>query len=146
MEKRKELALQYEAELGKNKLNPLLLVQLPSDNVTLTDEDKNIRDIVEGILSNEYGISTNNGRLAVWLSGERDKDGLEDKNGFQDVLLFKQAIAQGWDCPRAAILISYRTVQSPNFGIQTVGRILRMPHQKHYEHNDLNYGLSLIHI
>ena len=140
MEKRKELALQYEEELGKNKLNPLLLIQLPSDNASLTDEDKNIRDIVEGILSNEYGISTNNGRLAVWLSGERDKDGLEDKNGFQDVLLFKQAIAQGWDCPRAAVLISYRTVQSPNFGVQTVGRILRMPHQKHYAHDDLNYG------
>ena len=140
MDRRKELTLQYEEELGKNELNPLLLIQLPSDNVSLSDEDKNIRDIVEGILTNEYGISTNNGRLAVWLSGERDKDGLEDKNGFQDVLLFKQAIAQGWDCPRAAILISYRTVQSPNFGVQTVGRILLMPHQKHYEHDDLNYG------
>lgn len=59
---------------------------------------------------------------------------------FQDVLIFKQAIAQGWDCPRAAILVSYRNINSPEFGIQTVGRILRMPHQKHYKNDALNYG------
>jgi type III restriction enzyme len=58
----------------------------------------------------------------------------------QDVLIFKQAIAQGWDCPRAAILVSYRSVGNVNFGIQTVGRILRMPHQRHYQADDLNYG------
>jgi type III restriction enzyme len=138
--KKQELAKLYDDELGPNKVNPLLLIQLPSDNTALSDEDKSIRENVEGLLNSEFGISTHNGRLAVWLSGERNKDGLEDINGSQDVLIFKQAIAQGWDCPRAAILISYRRVQSSNFGIQTVGRILRMPHQRHYQHNDLNYG------
>jgi len=31
-------------------------------------------------------------------------------------------------------------VRSKDFGIQTVGRILRMPHQRHYENDALNYG------
>ncbi|RAU81334.1 DEAD/DEAH box helicase [Pontibacter arcticus] len=140
MAKKEELKELYEAELGPNKLNPLLLIQLPSDNASLSAEDKSIRDTLVGLLDMEYGISTSNGRLAVWLSGEKDKDGLEEPNGFQDVLIFKQAIAQGWNCPRAAVLVSYRTVQSPDFGVQTVGRILRMPHQRHYQHDDLNYG------
>ncbi|MEI7587584.1 DEAD/DEAH box helicase family protein [Runella sp.] len=140
LEKKNELAAIYDAELGAGVVNPLLLIQLPSDSVTLSDEDKNIRETLEGLLSMEYGITTNNGRLAVWLSGEQNRAGLEDMNGFQDVLIFKQAIAQGWDCPRAAVLVSYRNVQSPNFGIQTVGRILRMPHQKHYQNDMLNYG------
>ena len=61
-------------------------------------------------------------------------------DGHQDVLIFKQAIAQGWDCPRAHILISYREVRSEAFGIQTVGRILRMPHRRHYINDDLNFG------
>ncbi len=138
--KKQELAAQYDAELGPNKLNPLLLIQLPSDNSSLSEEDKTIRDTLELLLLNEYNITTKNGRLAVWLSGERDTDGLENINGFQDVLIFKQAIAQGWDCPRASVLVSYRNVQSPDFGIQTVGRILRMPHQRHYQHDDLNFG------
>jgi type III restriction enzyme len=138
--KKKELELSYNAELGENKINPLLLIQLPSDNNALSDEDKNIRDVLVGLLDNEFGITTNNGKLAIWLSGEKDTDGLEEMNGLQDVLIFKQAIAQGWDCPRAAVLVSYRNVQNLNFGIQTVGRILRMPHQRHYQHDDLNYG------
>ena len=138
--KKKELEALYNEAVGEHKLNPLLLIQLPSDNSSLSDEDKSIRDVLVGILTNEYGVSTNNGRLAIWLSGERDTDGLENDNGLQDVLIFKQAIAQGWNCPRASILVSYRTVQSPDFGVQTVGRILRMAHQKHYDHNDLNFG------
>ena len=139
-QKRRELQQLYDAELGPNVINPLLLIQLPSDVAALSDEDKSIRDTLVGILNNEYDISTNNGRLAIWLSGERDKDGLENTNGLQDVLIFKQAIAQGWDCPRAAILVSYRSVGMVSFGIQTVGRILRMPHQRHYANDDLNYG------
>ena len=140
LDKRNELAAAYATELGEGVLNPLLLIQLPSDTATLSDEDKSIRDTLEGLLDVEYGITTQNGRLAVWLSGEQNRAGLETMNGFQDVLIFKQAIAQGWDCPRAAVLVSYRTVQSPNFGIQTVGRILRMPHQRHYQHQALNDG------
>ncbi len=139
--KKQELTKLYEEALGPNVINPLLLIQLPSDNVSLSKEDKQIREAVEGLLAtDDFGVTTQNGRLAVWLSGEKDKDGLEEPNGLQDVLLFKQAIAQGWNCPRATILLNYRTVSSPNFGIQTVGRILRMPHQRHYERDELNYG------
>ena len=138
--KKKELEELYKSELGENIINPLLLIQLPSEIESLTDEDKSIRDTMVGLLNNEFDISTNNGRLAIWLSGERDKDGLEAPNSLHDVLIFKQAIAQGWDCPRAAVLVSYRNVRSPDFGIQTVGRILRMPHQRHYKNDDLNYG------
>jgi type III restriction enzyme len=138
--KKKELEKLYNEELGENVINPLILIQLPSENSALSEEDKSIRETLEGLLNIEYNISTNNGRLAVWLSGERNKDGLEEMNGLQDVLIFKQAIAQGWDCPRASILVSYRTINSPNFGIQTVGRILRMPHQRHYNNDTLNYG------
>ncbi len=139
-QKKQELQRLYDEELGTNVINPLLLIQLPSDNAALSDDDKTIRDTLVGLLSNEYDVSTNNGRLAIWLSGERDTDGLESYNALQDVLIFKQAIAQGWDCPRAAVLVSYRPVQNVDFGIQTVGRILRMPHQKHYERDDLNCG------
>lgn len=138
--KKQELQDLYNQELGVGVLNPLVLIQLPSENPTLSDEDKSLRITLEALLAAEFGITSQNGRLAVWLSGEREKDGLEDMNGLQDVLIFKQAVAQGWDCPRASILVSYRKVNSAVFGIQTVGRILRMPHQRHYQHDSLNYG------
>lgn len=140
LKKKNELKAIYDAELGEGVINPLLLIQLPSENASLSEEDKAIKDVIIGLLNIEFDISTQNGRLAIWLSGEQDKEGLEDPNGFQDVLIFKQAIAQGWDCPRAAILVSYRSIGDVSFGIQTVGRILRMPHQRHYQNDVLNFG------
>ncbi|MBL0315057.1 MAG: DEAD/DEAH box helicase family protein [Flavobacteriales bacterium] len=141
LQKRDEIADAYKA-IGSN-INPLLLIQLPSENATLSDQDKSKRITMESYLSGNYGISTNNGMLAVWLSDSKDKinlDGLEEPNALQKVLIFKQAISQGWDCPRAAVIIIFRELSNPSFGIQTVGRILRMPEQKHYDNELLNVG------
>ena len=55
-------------------------------------------------------------------------------------MIFKQAIAVGWDCPRAAILILFREWKSVVFSIQTIGRIMRMPEQRHYKESALNIG------
>ena len=79
--------------------------------------------------------------MAIWLSGERENlDGLEVPDSMVEVLLFKQAIALGWDCPRASVLLIFRELHSDTFTIQTVGRILRMPEQMHYSDVLLNYG------
>ena len=67
-------------------------------------------------------------------------EGLENPDNMTEVLLFKQAIALGWDCPRAAVLLIFRKLQSNQFTIQTVGRILRMPEQKFYKNDLLNVG------
>jgi type III restriction enzyme len=141
MQKRDEIAESYKVE--GSDTNPLLLIQLPSENASLSEEDKNKRKIMEAYLEGEYGITANNGTLAVWLSDAKDKlnlDGLEAPNALQKVLIFKQAISQGWDCPRAAVIIIFRELGNPSFGIQTVGRILRMPEQKHYANELLNIG------
>ena len=55
-------------------------------------------------------------------------------------MIFKQAIALGWDCPRASILVLFRDWRSITFSIQTVGRIMRMPELRHYSVDDLNMG------
>jgi len=56
-------------------------------------------------------------------------------------LIFKQAIALGWDCPRAQILVIFRETKEKVFLIQTVGRIMRMPEFHHYESRpELNKG------
>ena len=87
-----------------------------------------------------WGTAKNN-RLAVWLSNEKTNlDDIEKQDSMVDVLLFKQAISLGWDCPRAAVLLIFREIQQETFTIQTVGRILRMPEQKHYPDAALNYG------
>ncbi|MCZ2946964.1 hypothetical protein NYY74_17975, partial [Acinetobacter baumannii] len=44
----------------------------------------------------------------------------------------KQAVSVGWDAPRAKILVKLRLNTTARFTIQTIGRIRRMPEQKHY--------------
>lgn len=138
--KRNQLAEHYK-ELGV-KINPLLLIQLPNDvKETMTSEDQAIADQVKTYLEVVNGITAENGLLAVWLANEKENlAGLERPDNLAQVLLFKEAIALGWDCPRAAVLLIFRKLQSDQFTIQTVGRILRMPEQKHYPKEQLNIG------
>lgn len=140
LEKRRLLAEAYKKE-GTN-INPLLLIQLPNDTTeSMTAEDAAIATQVKTYLREIKDITTENKKLAVWLSGEKENlDGLEEPDNITEVLLFKQAIALGWDCPRAAVLLIFRRLQSNQFTIQTVGRILRMPEQKFYKNDLLNVG------
>jgi len=44
----------------------------------------------------------------------------------KEVLIFKMAVALGFDAPRAFTLVSMRGARDTDFGIQVVGRILRV--------------------
>jgi type III restriction enzyme len=138
LKKRDEVAAAYK-RLGLN-INPLLLIQLPNDSKTESVLDNEIKEEVTTLLEVK-GITTQNHRLAIWLSdAKKNLEDIEDYDNMVEVLLFKQAIALGWDCPRAAILLIFREIQHETFTIQTVGRILRMPEQKHYPDAILNFG------
>ncbi len=140
LQKREELAKAYK-ELGV-EINPLLLIQLPNDtSENLTADESKIKDEIISTLD-AYGINVTNGKLAIWLSGEKtdNLDVIDRPNDPTEVLLFKQAIALGWDCPRAAVLLIFRKIESFQFSAQTVGRILRMPEQKYYTDQRLNQG------
>lgn len=138
--KRDELA----KALKEYGINPLLLVQLPNDSSeSLSREESTIADEVKQYLATPgIDISEDNGRLAVWLSKEKSPNlaNIVHNGDATRVLLFKQAIALGWDCPRAAVLLIFRELKSMTFTTQTVGRILRMPQQHFYNDDRLNYG------
>ena len=127
---KKRNAIQNEYnQLGIN-VRPLVLIQFPNGS-----EDW-IRRIKETL--SDMGYSENSGLVATWFSGDHPENPEEIKklDGEYAYLLFKQAIATGWDCPRAKILIKLREGGNERFNIQTVGRIRRMPERKHYD-NDL---------
>ncbi len=138
LRRRESLARAYR----EFNINPLLLIQLPNDkNDTLSVDEKKIVDEIIQYLDVKKNITVDNNKLAVWLSGRKENVlGIEKPNCMTEVLLFKQAIALGWDCPRACVLLIFRELHSETFSIQTVGRILRMPQQHHYTNDVLNYG------
>ena len=140
LKKREELLKGFQKE--KAGINPLILIQLPDKIGSLEDR---MKEKIISILKDKYNISTEKGnnKLAIWLSGEHvNKEDVEINDSDVEVLIFKQAIALGWDCPRAQILVLFRQWHSPIFSIQTVGRIMRMPEPDHghYAKDILNYG------
>ncbi len=136
--KRKELVALYK-EIGA-EVNPLVLIQLPNDDQATTETNNGTtkQSIVLEYLKHK-GVKE--AEIAVWLSKEKENlEDLEKNNSLVSFLLFKQAAATGWDCPRASVLVMYREIKNPTFAIQTVGRILRMPFGSHFAHPELNLG------
>ena len=136
LKKREELAKVYDKE-GVN-INPLVLIQLPDQKGNLVNK----KDDVLKILKGKFKITEESGKLAVWLSEEKTDTlvNIEKNDNEVEVLVFKQAPALGWDCPRAQILVIFRESKSFTFTIQTIGRIMRMPELKYYNEEDLNKG------
>ena len=138
LKKRLELVEEYK-KLNIH-VNPLLLIQLPDRK---TDQEDLIKDEITKILSEKHDITVHNGKLAIYLSEEKENLPNISKNTNEiEVLIFKQAIALGWDCPRAHLLVLFRDWKSLSFSIQTVGRIMRMPEPDtgHYQSDILNHG------
>jgi type III restriction enzyme len=135
-QKRQEL-LRLHKELNET-INPLVLIQLPNDDDEAKTGATTKRKIVEDFLGRK-GVDGKD--IAVWLSNEKTNlDGIERNASTVSFLLFKQAAATGWDCPRASILVMFREIKNPTFAIQTVGRILRMPLGVHFPRPELNIG------
>lgn len=138
LKKREELAKAYKAE--DIAVNPLLLIQLP-DRRGQADEDR--QTMIVRTLKDKHGISVENGKLAIYLSENKENlENLTRNDNEAEVLIFKQAIALGWDCPRAHILVLFREWHSPVFSIQTLGRIMRVsePERGYYDNNILNFA------
>lgn len=131
----KALAKQRElhslfAALEKD-INPLIIVQLPNNSDLLVDTAERFFE--------DNGISYEAGTLAIWLSGRHENlDRISENNGKQVAVIIKQAVATGWDCPRAHILVKLRENMDETFEVQTIGRIRRMPEAKHYGNDALD--------
>ena len=136
LKKREELVKLCDEE--KANINPLVLIQLPDSKGNLIDKKEDVLKI----LKDKFNLTEENGKLAVWLSEEKTNNlaNIEKNESEVEVLVFKQAIALGWDCPRASILIIFRENKSFEFTIQTIGRIMRMPELKYYNSEELNKG------
>ena len=121
--KQREIRAEFLSN-GKD-INPLIVVQIPNKSEKLQDD-------VERWFETQ-GVTYENGQLAVWLSDMHENlEGIEKINAPSVAVIIKQAVATGWDCPRAAILVKLRDNMDETFEIQTIGRIRRMPEAHHY--------------
>src|SRR3989339_773333 len=138
---RKRLELKKAFAKEGSNINPLVLIQIPTAEAG-EQKIEAIKKFLSGKGINERKDGHGNGKLAIWLAEQKSEliDWIAEPDNEIEFLIFKQAIDTGWDWPRAHVLVKFRETHNIVFEIQTVGRILRMPEQKHYTNEALNRG------
>lgn len=71
------------------------------------------------------------GWTVPWVAPERVQD-----DSAVRVLLAKDAISTGWDCPRAEVMVSFRPAQDATHITQLLGRMIRTPLARRIPGND----------
>lgn len=128
-------------------VEPALVVQVPSDPdetwfdsvlASIQEEWPEIKDINFAHTFGENSTIHVGNRTIRYVNPEDIQDDKSIK-----VVLFKQALTTGWDCPRAEILISFFKANDPTYIAQLVGRMVRTPLAKRITSDDALNRVSL---
>jgi hypothetical protein len=109
--------IQRELAQAQITLTPLMLVQVP-------DGDRAMREAKRQLVE-ELGFADE--AVRIHTAKEPDADLLAlAVDPSVEVLIFKMAVALGFDAPRAFTLAALRGARDKDFGIQVIGRLMRV--------------------
>jgi len=133
--KREELEKLAKSE--KEYIRPIALLQAEQ-------EKEDIRKITVGqikeFLIKERKIPENEIAIKTSKTNELENVDLFSKNCKIKYIITVNALAEGWDCSFAYILISVANIGSKIAVEQIIGRIMRMPYAIRKNNEDLNYS------
>lgn len=122
----------YAEEQGEaSKVTPLMVVQVPN---TPNKDDVGLwlktifeawPDLPPDSVYNVFGehkTETYGGFTVPYIAPERVQE-----SDWVRVLLAKDAISTGWDCPRAEVMVSFRAASDQTHITQLLGRMVRTP-------------------
>lgn len=138
LKKFKEIKEDYRSLLG---VNPCLIIQI-------SNKEKG-NDELNAILTNLQSLEYHDLHWMYIVDKEKDckayddiaqntskkywKDIAKEKLSTIDVIIFKLALTEGWDIPRACMLYQSRNVRSEQLKKQVIGRVRRNPRLLDYE-------------
>ena len=121
----------YSAEQKESEVLPILVLQVPdkASDAALTELLEVIEsewpDLMPNAVAHVFGEHDRlhlGGRAVDWVPPESIQSD-EDVR----IVLAKQAISTGWDCPRAEVLYSERQAKDVTYIAQIIGRMIRSP-------------------
>ena len=131
----------YATQQGETEpVVPLLVFQIPNTPVpddigaALDAINVAIPDLTAGSVRHVLGEHRTEvfGQWKVdWIEPERVQEATEVR-----VLVAKDAISTGWDCPRAEVLVSFRPAKDQTHIAQLLGRMVRSPLARRVPGND----------
>lgn len=147
--RRNELQVLADAEhaRGAPYLRPIVLVQAEPQR---TGTDTLHVDAVHHELTTNHGIPPEH--IARHAGDVRDLDDIDGRypRGIADpacplrIVITQKALAEGWDCPSAYILVSLANTQSGTAVEQLLGRVLRQPDARARATGELNQSYAFV--
>ena len=127
--------LEKIAKKEKEPIRPIALLQAEQEK---EDEKKITVGKIKEFLVNDRKISED--EIAIKTSKTNDLDGVDlfAKSCKIRYIITVNALAEGWDCSFAYLLISVANIGSKVAVEQIIGRIMRMPYAKRKKNEDLN--------
>lgn len=136
-----------EQRAGASYLRPIVLIQAEPRRAGV--ETLDVDRVKQELLTN-HRIAENEIVIATAEEKGLEKIDAQFKNGITDpacpvkFVITQKALAEGWDCPFAYILVSMATLRSETAVEQLLGRILRQPEAKHRANPLLNQAYAFV--
>lgn len=133
----------YCTQEGIDPVLPLLVVQIPNKTAGEKDSEKGIaeendliRIVLETVRKNWPDMTADcvahvlGDRATIEIAGHEiprvAPQDIESDHRIR-VLIAKDAVSTGWDCPRAEVLVSLRPARDDTYVTQLLGRMVRTP-------------------
>ncbi len=137
---------QYCYEQHYAYVNPVFIVQVENgtaNEISKTDLDDCLLKIEErtGFKFSKGDVVHTFGQTEATLTISGLEVPYEEPSRIQDnrqikVVLFKENLSTGWDCPRAETMMSFRRAKDSTYIAQLLGRMVRTPMQMHIQVDD----------
>lgn len=132
---------EYASQQGEaDTVLPLMVLQVPNSpnaseigewlDTIFTEWPGLPHDCVANVLG-EHRTETFGGHAVPYIEPERVQE-----SGWVRILIAKDAISTGWDCPRAEVMVSFRAASDRTHITQLLGRMVRSPLARRIPGND----------
>lgn len=142
-----QAAAELEHRAGAPYLRPLVLIQAQPrrQNLDTLHVERVREELIKnhGVTPEEVVIATGEDRGLEEIDA-RYKAGIADPQCPVKYVITQQALAEGWDCPSAYILVSMAEIRSATAVEQLLGRVLRQPQAKARETAALNQSYAFV--
>ncbi|MDR2187150.1 MAG: DEAD/DEAH box helicase family protein [Azonexus sp.] len=136
-----------ERRRGGAYLRPVMLIQAEPrrQGIETLDVERVRRELIENhrIPADEVVVATGDERGLEDIDSAYAK-GIADERCPVKFVITQRALAEGWDCPFAYVLVSMASLSSATAVEQLLGRVLRQPDARHRAAQALNQSYAFV--
>jgi type III restriction enzyme len=130
-----------ERRVSGDYLRPIMLIQAErrdADHETLVPEK------VKQALIQDFMVAEEEVAIATGAVDEIAGDNILSEQSKRRFIITVDKLREGWDCPFAYVLCSFRNTNSATAAEQILGRILRMPYAPRKQNQELNEAYAFV--